>query len=178
MRLRRATIAAISAAVFSATGCNSDEREAVANAPTETFDPCSIPADAIAATGLNPEIFDNGWSDGINAGSWERCLWESNGSALPYFYEILASSKHDIADLDSNSQYSDLAEIEVEGHTWLKYRFTPVDQHIQCGVALDTVAGIVTAEVSLQNGPSLGQNPCQMVLDLTVELAGNLPAQK
>ncbi len=69
---------ALAAACLMAAGCGGGaEGKAIAAAPVEEFEPCSTPAEAIEATGLNPDILGNGWGEGIQADGWTRCLWES-----------------------------------------------------------------------------------------------------
>ncbi len=177
LRRRLTVIAALCAAVFSATGCSGADSETAAEPPAEPFDPCSISADAIAATGLNPEIFGNGWSDGIDAGGWLRCTWEGAERSPSYRYKVLFSAEHELTELSQNQQYTNPTEFQSDEHTWLQYGALSAPAGTECGVAFDTVAGLATVEVTL-DVLAEGSDPCEMVVRHTKNLIHHFPSQR
>ncbi|MGA9871492.1 MAG: hypothetical protein WBQ44_10175, partial [Rhodococcus sp. (in: high G+C Gram-positive bacteria)] len=105
-------------AALLATGCGGNvEGAPVADTPAEAWDPCSIPADAIAATGLNPEISERGWGKGIEVVDWRRCVWQSPDGVGQYSLTVLYSNSSTVEDFKANAQYVDFFEDRLAERT-------------------------------------------------------------
>lgn len=175
MRLRRATIAAISAAVFSATGCSNDEREAVANAPTETFDPCSIPADAIAATGLVRAADGAGWGE-YDGADWSRCVWEYRSGEERYSMSALVSQSHTASQMAANPEYTEPKDVEIDGRSATRFRIGSGVPERRCGLIFGTAGGVVVLRLSNEGATwAVENNACELLVRHATDLSSHFP---
>ncbi|ORI13807.1 hypothetical protein BJD99_11765 [Rhodococcus sp. 1163] len=154
---------------------------AVAGFPgvTEQFEPCSIPDDAIAATGLlDLEKQEVGWGDDANVQDWTRCTWAGPRGENTYFFGILASSQYSLSDVKLNPEYVDQKDIQVGGRQAVIFRFDGVRSTEGCDIAFDTNVGLVRLNIEAMGGMTLGGNPCELLDQIAVVLEPILPPSR
>lgn len=174
----RRRVLALGAALFVA-GCGGGaEGSPVAEEQAPVFEPCSIPADAIEATGLQTTTVDEGWSDGIEVDDWTRCVWESTDTRSSYFFRMLFSARHNLDDIRNNPVYTEMSDIRVGDHTWLQYKFNSTARATRCNVAFGTTEGVAIAVVRLISQDTPGVDPCALVLHHAEDLSAYFPSQK
>jgi hypothetical protein len=170
----RKWLTAIVAATCLIAGCGSGvDGSAVAEVPAERWDPCSIPADAIAATGLDPALGGTGWGEGVQVDDWSRCVWEHVDGGLRYSFTALTSTMFDSMDLRDNAQYRDFSQTAVGARTGSLHHYTSYSDSERCGLVFDTRQGVVS--LSLTNEGTAPLDPCTALLDHATELSDYFP---
>ncbi|WP_072806938.1 DUF3558 domain-containing protein [Rhodococcoides yunnanense] len=166
------------AAVLLASACgNHVEGTPLAGSPAEPWDPCSIPAQAIEATGLDPISKKEGWTEGIAVDEWALCTWQGNTPNSSYFFRVLFSNQRDLEDIRFNPLYTDISTIAVGQHNWLQYRSKAIPADSRCDVAFQTIEGVAAVAVEVLGGlPPLG-TPCDIVYRHAYTLIEEFPPQ-
>ncbi|WP_186629442.1 DUF3558 domain-containing protein [Rhodococcus sp. BP22] len=175
---RRWLSLAVVAAVL--TACSQPvEGVAVAGVPglAEQFDPCSIPDDAIAATGLNPET-ESGWLEGMSVKAWTNCGWEGPAKSSWYRFDVLFSIQFTLDEVRHNTAFRDFKEIRLSSRPAVEYRFEGRPSEESCGTSFDTAEGVAMISVDvLGTAPPQG-DPCELVRRHTIELQQYFPPSK
>ncbi|MCZ4080169.1 DUF3558 domain-containing protein [Rhodococcus sp. H36-A4] len=174
MQRRWVPLAAVAAVL---TACSQPvEGVAVAGVPgqAEQFDPCSIPDDAIAATGLNPET-GSGWIEGISVKAWTNCGWAGPTPNPWYHFGVLFSIRFTLDEVRHNSAFQDFKDVRLGGRTALEFGLASMDPDEGCGTSFDTTEGVVMLTVeALGTVPPQG-DPCELVRRHTIELQQYFP---
>ncbi|WP_072806940.1 DUF3558 domain-containing protein [Rhodococcoides yunnanense] len=169
---------AILAAIVLVTGCGRGiVGTPVAGLPAEPWDPCSIPTPAIAATGLDSDLVQSGWVDGVVVDDWLLCVWQGPANNPSYFFRVLFSTKYSLNDVRTNPAYEDFDEIVVGEHNWLKYRSNALPASERCDIAFETTSGVVTTAVEVKGSHTAIDDPCNLVVRHTGDLAQYFPPQ-
>ncbi|QCB52024.1 DUF3558 domain-containing protein [Rhodococcus sp. PAMC28707] len=159
------------------TACSQPvEGVAVAGVPgqAEQFEPCSIPDDAIAATGLKPET-GSGWLEGMTAKAWTVCGWDGPIKNAWYHFDVLFSVQFTLNDVRQNPAFQDVKEVSLDGRPALEYGFANRSPAGSCGSSFDTIEGVAMLSVDvLGTGPPQG-DPCEIVHRHTTELRQYFP---
>lgn len=174
MRARWVVLAAI--ALFLAGCSGSTEGTAVADAPKEPWDPCSIPADAIAATGLNPEIKRSGWGEDIRLPDWNACLWGGPAIDEWYFFGVLSSTQFTVADLEKDSDLIGFSDVSFGSRNGVTFYARQIPQSERCEFAVDTENGTVRMYVDTMGGLEPRFSPCDVVVQQAESLLPYVPA--
>lgn len=175
MRKRWAVIAAV---IWFIAGCGGGvDGVEVTGVPQEQWDPCSIPADAIAGTGLDPASKREGFGDGIVVDDWSMCIWEGRTSRSDYYYRVLFSVQHKLDDVRTNPVYTNFRDIASADHAWVEYRPRAFSVGDRCDVAFETPAGVVTTAVEVFGGLPPMAAACETVYRHTAELIAFFPPQ-
>lgn len=150
---------------------------AVAGVPgiAEQFDPCSIPDDAIAATGLDPGKKMAGWGEGIRVADWTTCGWKGPRGDSWYQFDVLFSVVYSMSDVRTNRTYLDVSEVQIGERHGLQFRFEIIEEGVGCDAAFDTKEGIVRLSVRAIGGIAPRSDPCQEVLRHSSELERYFP---
>ncbi len=157
-------------------GCGAGtEGTAVAGAPAEAFDPCSIPDTAIAATGLDPSTKRRGWSDGVSVTDWSRCTWRGPVGENWYFLEVLTTSVFDLDDVRDNLGNFAISTATIGPRSGITYRFNRT-AYDECAAAFAVAGGVATFVVTTIGGQSTTADPCETVVRHSSELESQLPA--
>ncbi|WP_186629095.1 DUF3558 domain-containing protein [Rhodococcus sp. BP22] len=150
---------------------------AIAGVPgiAEQFDPCSIPDDAIAATGLDPQIRDIGWGNDVSQKEWTRCVWQSPDEDTRYSFIVLFSVRYTVSDIRLNTSFSDFMNLTFGAREGVQHHYRNYTPLERCGISFDTIDGV--AEVSVNNeGPQASAvDPCEVAVRLVTELEKYFP---
>ncbi|WP_072806935.1 DUF3558 family protein [Rhodococcoides yunnanense] len=166
---------AILAAIVLITGCGRGvDGTPLAGAPAEPWDPCSIPAQAVEATGLHLAPEGGGWGEGIVVEDWTRCVWEWKGRDSQHSVRALASQAHSVSDIRVDTQYADFSEMNVAGRAATQFHFSAYPPAKRCGIAFDTSAGVVILTIS-EEGKSTTSDSCQVLLRHASSLSDYIP---
>ncbi|MET4046344.1 MULTISPECIES: DUF3558 domain-containing protein [unclassified Rhodococcus (in: high G+C Gram-positive bacteria)] len=151
---------------------------AVAGFPgvTEQFEPCSIPDDAIVATGLDLEKTEVGWGEGISVREWTRCTWSGPAGDAWYYFSILFSLQYSLDDARRNPNYLNIEDVDIGSRKAIRFRFNGVDQGDGCDAAIDTNEGLVRISVYAMGGLTPHSDPCPILLRHAADLESYLPA--
>ncbi|WP_088943551.1 DUF3558 domain-containing protein [Rhodococcus sp. 1168] len=153
------------------------EGTAVAGVPglAEQFEPCSIPDDAIAATGLNPEAKLTGWGERLSVKAWTACGWEGPGTNSWYHFSVLFSIQFTLEDVRRNPQFQDFEDVSLGGRPALEFELAYMDPSEGCGTSFDTVEGVVMFTLATLGTASPQGDPCELIRRHTVELSQYFP---
>ncbi|MGB7234563.1 MAG: DUF3558 family protein [Rhodococcus sp. (in: high G+C Gram-positive bacteria)] len=168
MRKRVATLVAVATML---AGCGGGvEGSPVA---AERWDPCSIPDEAIQATGLDPVTKDEGWSEGVVVDDWARCEYMEQDASASYALSVLSSVDHTIAEARANSSNRGGSDLEVGGRDAYMYTTESGPGIRDCKIALDVPPGVVVFTVLYQEDD--GADACAIGLEHVRDLEGSLP---
>ncbi|QCB52022.1 DUF3558 domain-containing protein [Rhodococcus sp. PAMC28707] len=160
------------------TSCSQPvEGVAVAGVPgqADQFDPCAIPDDAIAATGLKPET-GSGWLEGMSVKAWTNCGWEGPQEDSWYRFDVLFSIRFTLDEVRQNVAFRDFKEVSVSGRPALEYLFEGRPSEEGCGTSFDTAEGVAMISVdALGTAPPQG-DPCELVRRHTIDLQQYFPS--
>ncbi|MDJ0362714.1 DUF3558 domain-containing protein [Rhodococcus sp. H29-C3] len=163
------------AAVLTACGQTVDGT-AVAGVPglAEQFEPCSIPDDAIAATGLNPKT-GSGWLEGISVKAWTACGWDGPTINSWYRFSVLFSIQFTLDEVRQNPAFQDFQDISLGGRPALEFGLEdmPIDEG--CGTSFDTTEGVVMFTLRTFGTASPPGDPCELIRRHTAELSQYFP---
>ncbi|ORI26641.1 hypothetical protein BJI47_01545 [Rhodococcus sp. 1168] len=159
------------------TACSQPvEGVAVAGVPgqAEQFEPCSIPDDAIAATGLNPET-GSGWMEGMSAKAWTVCGWDGPTQNPWYHFDVMFSVRFTLDDVRRNPAFQNFKDVSMGGKPALEYVFVNRSPEGSCGTSFDTTEGVVMLSVdAVGTAPPRG-DPCEVLHRHTTELRQYFP---
>ncbi|SNS45171.1 Protein of unknown function [Rhodococcoides kyotonense] len=158
-------------------GCGGVDGAAVPQAAPDPWDPCSIPTEAIAATGLGTEVVEAGWGEGISMPDWERCLWQGPATDPWYYFGVLRSASISIEELRADPQVADAADINIEDRRAVRFHTTIAKPSERCELALSTTGGLLRLYVSVAGGSVPRQNPCDVVVRHAEDLLPNFPSK-
>lgn len=150
---------------------------AVAGVPgrAEQFEPCSIPDDAIAATGLNPEARLAGWGEGLSVKAWTTCGWEGPTTNSWYQFDVLFSIQFTLDEVRHNTAFWDFKDLSLGGRPALEYTVANGSSDEGCGTSFDTTEGVaMLSVVTLKPGSRQG-DLCALVRRHTIELQQYFP---
>lgn len=158
-------------AAFFVAGCSVGGSNSAAK-PTLThdqlFDPCTIPDNVIASTGVRQET-KNTKPLGIEFHSWRGCAWHNDRWDL----SLLVASKP-LSELRTNPAFRDIKPLDLAGrHNAII--FNQGDPPYACIVSFETRVG--TAEIMIQQtggAPSAG-DLCAIAVDSTHTLDQFIP---
>ncbi|ORI18924.1 hypothetical protein BJD99_19585 [Rhodococcus sp. 1163] len=175
----RRGVLATAAALTLLTSCGQPvEGNAVAGEPSlaDQFDPCTIPDDAIARTGLDPDSRRAEADIGISTKDWKRCHWQDASTISRYSYHVLFSQKFTLADVRTNPDNVGFSDVMVGTRAALLYRLRVSDSKGICDLAFDTEEGVVIIFANSQSpSDTAGQNLCEIVRRHTEDVESYLP---
>ena len=168
MRKRVATLVAVATML---AGCGGGvEGSPVA---AERWDPCSIPDEAIAATGLDPATKDEGWGEGIEVDDWALCTYK----AAAYYLTVKSSSTRTIDEVRENSSNLEGRDVQVGERDTYQYKTSVGRFGRTCNVAVGMRPGVIVFSV-IDMADLDGDRLCELVIQHTNELQDALPNAK
>ncbi len=170
--MRKAVVAVVAATALVA-GCGGES--GTAQPAAERWDPCSIPQDAIAATGLDPEYREIGWSDGIVVEDWTLCTFRAPKKQQSYFLSVMSSDVHTVSEARENEQNLNGRNLLLGDYEAYEYETNVSDAVVDCNVAVAVPAGIVLFTVDFAGGVKPLSDPCELALEHADELKQFLP---
>ncbi|MBY6414569.1 DUF3558 domain-containing protein [Rhodococcus sp. BP-252] len=172
MRKQWAVIAAVT---FLTAGCGSGvDGVEVTGVPQERWDPCSIPADAIAGTGLDPAS-QKTWSDGVVVDDWTMCAWRGPISTPWYFFSVRFSNDYTLDDARADSTYSDVIDVAVQERQAVRYQTNIRGQPENCNLAMASVDGTIKTSVDVIGSERAKLDPCTVLLAHATDLLASFP---
>ena len=165
MRRRVATLVAVAALL---AGCG----DGVEGSPVaaERWDPCSIPDEAIQATGLDPATKDEGWGEGIQVDEWALCTYKT----AEYYMTVKSSLTHTIGQAREKPSNLDGRNLEIGERDAHQYQTSVGRTGRTCNVAVDLPPGMVVFSV-IDMAELGGDRLCELVLKYSIELQAALP---
>ncbi len=171
--MRKAVVAVVAATAL-VGGCGGGS--GTAQPAAERWDPCSIPQQAIEATGLDPDSKDVGWRDGIVVEDWSRCRFRGPVDAVAtYFFNVLSSDIHTVDEARKNDSYTQGHDVEIGERDGYQYKTQTSRSVRDCNIAIGVLGGVVVFTVSSMGTADIGADPCQLVLGHVEDLEDALP---
>ncbi|WP_354560829.1 MULTISPECIES: DUF3558 domain-containing protein [unclassified Rhodococcus (in: high G+C Gram-positive bacteria)] len=150
---------------------------AVAGVPgrAEQFDPCSIPDDAIAATGLNPEARLAGWGEGLSVKAWTTCGWRGPTRNSWYQFDVYFSIQFTLDEVRQNPAFENFKDVSLGGRPGLEFALSSMDLRKGCGTSFDTTEGVVMFTLATLGTASPQGDPCERIRRHTIDLGHYFP---
>lgn len=142
-------------------------------AQADLWDPCTIPADALARTGVDPATAERDVA-GVKQEGWKICAWRGRG----YFLSIY-STNYSLDDVRKNPRNTAFGPATVGGREGVTYHETSDSKLRDCDIALGVPQGAVLISVvtsALLDQPT--EDPCVTVLRHATDLEPLLPSSK
>ncbi len=139
-------------------------------AQADLWDPCTIPADALTRTGVDPATASRDIA-GVKQEGWKICGWEG-----AWYYFSYLSTNYTMDDVKRNPRNTDFKEVAVGPRHGVMYRETSDSKRDMCDVAIPVAQGAVLASVqtfATEDRPR--EDPCVVVMKHAVDLEPNLP---
>ncbi|GGK38610.1 DUF3558 domain-containing protein [Nocardia camponoti] len=138
------------------------------------WDPCTAPASALSAAGLNPAVEDRDVA-GIAFPDWRVCTWVDNSGTA---YRLsLASTPITLEQARSRTDYTDYVDLSVGGLPSL--RMQPLakssSRQTTCIIATQTANGVVEFILGLTQASKATLNACTEVQRLADSLIRSVP---
>jgi hypothetical protein len=141
----------------------------------ERWDPCSIPDEAIEATGLDPAFRIVGWGEGIRVDDWSLCKFRAPAARQSYFLNVMSSESHTVGEARGNDSNFDDVDLTVGAREAFQYR-TDVSEAVQdCNIAVPVPPGVVVFTVDFVGGVEPESDPCDLVATHAIDLEIQLP---
>ncbi|MDJ0396034.1 DUF3558 domain-containing protein [Rhodococcus sp. G-MC3] len=173
--VRKAVVAVIAATAL-VGGCGGESGSAQPTA--ERWDPCSIPADAIERTGLDPHFVKPGLGEGIGLPDWDVCRFQGPSAAPTYFVNVTSSDIHTIDDARNNPTYTSGFDLTIGDRDAFRFYTTATEPGRDCNVAISVRTGVVVFGVDFKGGIEPTRDPCDLVLQHAEDLENVLPGNE
>jgi len=160
-------------AVLAVGGCGKSTESGTPTVAAQTtltadqlWDPCSLPDDAVAATGVRADTKNTNPLGG-SATDFRACAWNSDA----YFLDI-DSTTHTMDEIRSNTKFQNLHDVEVPGRAAFSYT---EGSWGSCGIDFPTSKGVVEIVIRQSgSGPSAG-DVCAIALSTASSLNNSIP---
>jgi hypothetical protein len=140
MRVLRLAAAAALAATLAAcgTGTGTDSAPATSSAPVvELWNPCSLPAEAVAAAGLDPASRESGIG-GVEQSGWRICSWDGRAYSITVY-----STGRSVADFETKPGNTDFRDVTVAGRTGRQFRVQNGATDLKCDYVFPARQGVL-----------------------------------
>jgi len=169
----RKALAMVVAGVVLLVGCGGDvEGTAVAR---ERWDPCSIPDEAIEATGLDPTYRDVGWDEGIVVDDWALCTYRAPAERQSYFLSVFSSNEHEVSDARDDKRRLNGRDLQIGDRDAFQYESGVSDAVQDCNIFVAVPTGVVWFAVYFAGGIEPRSDPCGIVRTHATDLEHLLP---
>lgn len=173
--MRRALLPIV-ALIAMLTGCDGHaERTAIVAAPAEAWDPCTLPAKAIQATGLDSTTM-SGWDEGLSIDDWSLCYWRGMDSGAWYHFGIRFSAVHTVDEISQNPAYFEVPTPDLASRRTFRYHSKQTEPASECNIAVETATGVANFNVRAIGGRTPASAPCEVVLTHARDLESYLPS--
>ncbi|WP_169914814.1 DUF3558 family protein [Rhodococcoides yunnanense] len=157
-------------------GCSgSGDEIGVATPAPPRWDPCSISAEAIEATGLDPTYRQIGWPSGIVVDDWSLCKFRATPEDQSYFLNVLSSDVHTLATLRQDDSNLHAVDSTIGGRDAYQYETSVSRAVTDCNVATEVTGGIVVFTVDFVGGTDPASDPCELAQAHAIDLEPLLP---
>ncbi|HEY5857467.1 MAG TPA: DUF3558 family protein [Aldersonia sp.] len=158
--------------VCAVVGCGSQTVEGSPTAATQSgqpsFDPCTLPDEALVAAGVDPESEDPDFF-GVRKLGWNLCKWSAGWYVLG-----VAATKVPIEAVRENPRNTAITPVSVGARDAFTYREATPDSHEYCDVAYQSTDGpvIIRAEI---DGWESQADPCAVAVSSAQALDPFIP---
>lgn len=159
-------------AVLAVAGCGKSTQSGTPTAAAQTtltkdqlWDPCSLPDDAVAATGVKADS-KNANPFGTARSGWKGCSWTNDAYSLAVF-----STTRSMAEVRSNSSFQNLHDIDVPGRKAVSYQ----EASNSCGVDFPTTKGVVEVLINQSATSSITSDYCAIAVHTVDSLNSLIP---
>ncbi|MEU2035756.1 DUF3558 domain-containing protein [Nocardia amamiensis] len=186
--LRAVALAVGAALVLAACGNSSDgtptatgqNTSATANASTAQtppakdaapWDPCTLPPDALRATGLDPESKKQGIA-GVEFDGWKVCNWR----AVARWYDLsILAGRPTLDDVQGRRNFHEFQALTIGNHRALQFTRVGDTDKQGCTVAVEISGGTVAFDMLTRYGMPQEDNPCAVAVGRATDLTQYLP---
>ncbi|HEY5857464.1 MAG TPA: DUF3558 domain-containing protein [Aldersonia sp.] len=159
--------------VCAVVGCGSQTVEGNPTAATQSgqpsFDPCTLPDQALVAAGVDPATQDAGVF-GVQMQGWEVCGWTGD-----WFFLDVFSTTRGIEDVRGNPRNTDFAPVAVGSRDAFTYREVTDEERGTCDVAFGTENQSILVRVATKGSRETLEDPCIVAVRSANILDPNLP---
>lgn len=141
-------------------------------AQADLWDPCTIPADALTRTGLDPATASRDIA-GVKQEGWKICGWKAT-----WYYISVFSTNYTLDDVKRNPRNTEFTNVFVGPRAAVLYREKSDTKRSDCDVAFGIAQGAVL--VNMQTFGSVDtprDDPCAVVMRYAVDLEPNMPSK-
>lgn len=170
--MRALAVVAGVCAVLAVAGCGKSTQSGTPTATSKTtlttdqlWDPCSLPNDAVAGTGVKADTKDTNPFGTARTG-WKGCGWNND----TYFLTVY-STTHSMDEVRSNASFHNLHNVDVSGRQAVSYQ----ERSDSCGVDFSTSKGVVELAVNQSPGSPSAGDYCAIVLRTANALNSQIP---
>lgn len=139
------------------------------------WDPCSIPPDALEATGLDPSYSSPGFGDGVVVPDWSLCTFRGPTANPSYFFNVKSSETHTLDEARANDSHLNGFDLEVGGRDGFQFNTALSRSITNCAIAVISGPGVVVFSVDSMGTKEIGFAPCALVMEHTTDLETFLP---
>ncbi|QIS04743.1 DUF3558 domain-containing protein [Nocardia brasiliensis] len=135
------------------------------------WDPCSLPVDALRATGLDPDSKKSG-AAGVEFDGWKVCRWRAQ--TRWYSLGVLAGTPT-LKDVQNRSDFNGFKSFQVGGRPAVQFGRASDPERLGCSVAVEVPAGSVIFDMLTRYGEPQQADPCSVAAKHANDLAKYLP---
>lgn len=171
--MRALAVVASMCVVLAVAGCGKSTQSGTPTASAQTkltkdqlWDPCSLPDEAVAATGVTTDTKNTNPVGGPTS-AFRGCGWKSDTYALAVF-----STTHTMDEVRSNTSFQNLHNVDVPGRSAVSYT---EGSWGSCRVDFPTSKGVVEILVDKSLTSSSGVDVCATALRSADLLNNSIP---
>ncbi|MDV7990193.1 DUF3558 domain-containing protein [Rhodococcus sp. IEGM 1374] len=143
-------------------------------APTEPWDPCTIPDEAIERAGLNAETKESGIF-GRDQNGFKICGWENQPPNNMYYISLIVGMET-LDFIDDPNYFDRLSPVRIGTRNATQYQQLASEASLNCGVAFTVGPQLIRATLltdgQVRNPP---YDPCTELNRVVADLASELP---
>lgn len=156
-----------SAAASSSIGSVSDS--------VEPFDPCTIPKDAVTATGLDVDTERPDFGGITTDPGWKNCTWDAGGKN-PWYYLSVMSTVNSLDRYLRSPQNDRQVPVQVGGRDGVRYNTDyQGDPPTGCDIAVAVGDNLIIFVVDTIGSENTVGDPCAKVTQHASDLQSHLP---
>jgi len=165
--MRRAIALVVLSSLLPLAGCsvaNSVTGRATKETPSELFDPCTIPDDALRSVDVDPATAEPDFV-GVQFTDWEACSWEAGR----YYLTIAATAEVTVEEFRGRYSSADVRPVAIGTREAYTFRSTYESQRGLCDLVYPSSRGTLlfrtdTKATELLREEGLREDPCTVVL--------------
>ncbi len=171
--MRRAIALVVLSSLVPLAGCsvsNSVTGRATKETPSELFDPCTLPHDALHAIGVDPGSASQDFF-GVQAEGWDACTWKAEW----YFVTVTATSDVTVEEFRARPRTTDFHAVELGNREAYTFRSTYESQLGLCDLVYSSSQGTLMLRANTQAGMPMHEDPCSVVIRTAATLDPYIP---
>ncbi|QKT09478.1 DUF3558 domain-containing protein [Rhodococcus sp. W8901] len=149
--------------VLSLVGCGSTSVEGQADPATPgaaepSFDPCSIPDEALRAAGMDPTTESRDIL-GVKQPGWSLCNWSGSNRLITIF-----ASGRTLDEVRSNERFTDFTPVDVGGREAFTVREVSDKRNEYCDVVFTSGSDTVMIKSGYYTNQTPPEGPCPLAI--------------